>query len=132
MANWYGTARSNYFKVKDAEAFKVWAAQFDAIELWDDERGFGLGDTDEGYWPSSVYNDETGEDRDIDFVHELSEHLTEDSVAVLMSAGAEKLRYITGYAVAVNHKGELVEVSLDDIYELATAKFGITPTSATY
>lgn len=24
MANWYGSARSNYFQVKDAEAFLGW------------------------------------------------------------------------------------------------------------
>ena len=32
MANWYGTARSNYFQVKDKDAFLKWA----------DGRGLGV------------------------------------------------------------------------------------------
>lgn len=27
MANWYGSARSNYFRVKDRDAFLAWAEE---------------------------------------------------------------------------------------------------------
>jgi hypothetical protein len=41
-----------------------------------------------------------------------------------MGAGAEKLRFITGYAEAINSKGERVSVNIDTIYDLAKQKFG--------
>lgn len=55
---------------------------------------------------------------------ELAEHLQDDSVAVLMEAGAEKLRYVAGWAAAVNAKGEVVEIGLHAIYDMAKQKFG--------
>ncbi len=78
--------------------------------------------TDDGSWPS--YDLEN--DKDIDFQGELVGHLLEGQVAVLMSAGADKLRYISGSAVAVNHEGHAVTVSLDDIYATAASYFGVT------
>jgi hypothetical protein len=52
-----------------------------------------------------------------------------------MEIGAEKLRYLTGVAIAVNHKGRVVEVTLSDIYRKAARSFRIAEgeiTEATY
>ena len=40
-------------------------------------------------------------------------------MTVLMEIGNEKLRYLVGYTVAVNNKGETVSIDLNAIYELA-------------
>ncbi len=42
-----------------------------------------------------------------------------------MEIGAEKLRYLTAVAIAVNHKGRAVVVSLDDVYRKAARTFRI-------
>lgn len=141
MANWYGSSRSNYFKVKDVAAFKEWATSLSLV-VWPQEGEHGEvgtfaispSDSTDGYWPSERWTEteDEGNLEEIDFVAELSKHLAEDSIAVLQQIGAEKLRYLTGWALAVNHKDERVEISIDDIYELAHKKFGILPTTASY
>jgi hypothetical protein len=133
MANFYGHARSNYFKVKDLDAFKDWVETCPSLGYW--EKG-GLvaiysDCPDSGCWPSCRYG-EDDEFEDLNLLAELAEHLTEDSVAVLIEAGAEKLRYITGYANAVNHEGEVVTVSLDEIYQRAFDNFKVMPSVAEY
>lgn len=135
MANWYGTARSNYFRVKDADKFKAWVESIQGLGMWErtNEPGlFGIysDDGDSGGWPS--WRPDDPEYEEVDLVGELVEHLAEGEVAILMEAGAEKLRYISGYAIAVNHKGEQISVSLADIYQLARATWGIEPTDASY
>src|SRR6185312_6909258 len=97
MANWYGSARSNYFRVKDTDAFLRWA----------ERRGLGIfkndqapdilaihpGDTtDSGGWPSYDLENE----EELDLVSELAEHLAPGQIAILLEIGAEKLRYLTG------------------------------------
>lgn len=120
MANWYGSARSNYFKVKDAEAFKKEMGNYD-VEVWEKGGMFGLGSaTEDGNWPGY----DACEDVDIDIPGIVSRHLTEDSIAVFLEVGAEKLRYLTGSATAINHKGMTVNVSINDIYSLADEKLG--------
>ena len=136
MANWYGTARSNYFRVNDNDAFLKWA----------DSRGLGVfrnkenadlfaihgGETtDDGSWPSYDVEGDT----EIDLVVELAQHLPKGQIAVLMEIGAEKLRYLTGVAIAINHKGRVVELTLNDIYRKAARTFRVPEseiTQATY
>jgi hypothetical protein len=75
------------------------------------------------------------EDTEIDLVRELAEHLPKGQVAVLMEIGAEKLRYLTGVAIAVNHKGRVVQLTLSDIYCKAARAFRVAEseiTQATY
>jgi hypothetical protein len=132
VANWYGTSRSNYFRVKDAGAFLKWA----------DERGLGVfkhqhdegvfaihggASTDDGSWPS--YDME--EDEDIDLVAELAEHLCGDQIAVLLEIGAEKLRYLTGVAIALNSQGATVELTLSDVYRTAAHTFRVPESAIT-
>jgi hypothetical protein len=131
MANWYGTARSNYFRVKDKDAFLKWA----------DSRGLGVftseesadlfaihgGGTDDGSWPSYDMEGDT----EIDIVVELAPHLPRGQIAVLMEIGAEKLRYLTGVAIAVNHKGRVVDLTLNDIYRKAARSFHVAESEIT-
>jgi hypothetical protein len=130
MANYYATARSNYIAVKDESVFREWAARIGLSilepthhdKVADGIRRFGIapgnGD-DSGGWPTSIYHEDTDECEDIDVSEQLSAHLADDEVAVLMEVGNEKLRYVSGTATAVNSKGEIAHLDLDSIYELA-------------
>lgn len=175
MANYYCSARSNYFKVKDRDAFAAWvegigqdlewstqtpqeernrrthlqdlrqkfeaqggrgvelAEAIDGLEkLIKDEPCCLLAGGEGGGWPSHRRDEESGEYEDFDFLLELADHLQEGEVAILMEAGAEKLRYIIGVANAINHKGEMLQVNLAHIYTLVEETWGITPTRAEY
>ena len=50
---------------------------------------------------------------------------TDLKTKLLMEIGAEKLRYLTGIAIAVNHKGRAAVVSLDDVYRKAARTFRV-------
>ena len=130
MANYYATARSNYFAVTDEKTFREWAAALGLTVLEPTHRDkvangvrrFGIapgnGD-DSGGWPTSIYHEDTDECEDIEVAGQLAVHLADGEVAVLMEVGNEKLRYVAGSAVAVNHKGETTSVDIDDIYQAA-------------
>jgi len=129
MANYYATARSNYFAVKDEKAFREWAEHIGLNILEPDNRDkvadgiprFGItpGDGDDSGWPAMRHNAETDDYDDIDVPGQLSEHLADDEVAVLMEVGNEKLRYVSGSAVAVNNLGKSVSLNLGGIYRTA-------------
>lgn len=134
MANYVGYARSNDFRVRDAAVFLAWVETLPGVVASrEGEDRFTLlvedGD-DDGGWPNCRYE---GEDEEIDLHAELAGHLAEGEVAVLQEAGAEKLRYLVGYAVAVNHRGEKLAVSIDDVYEkVREAGWGSDVSTATY
>lgn len=137
MANWYGTARSNYFRVRNPEAFKDWVRSLPELGFWefdDQPQLFGIYSNcpDSGGWPTWRTGDDGEDEGEIDIASELAEHLAEGEVAVLIEAGAEKLRYISGQAIAINHMGEVIDVTLSDIYGKAFEKWGIHPTEACY
>lgn len=119
MANYYATCRSNYFQVKDKDAF-VAECNKRSISVWDDQKDGRVGIYDEdGGWPSSYHDEDVGDYVDYDITDFVAEHLADGAVAILMETGAEKLRYVAGHAVAVNSKGEYKTVNLNDIYEQA-------------
>ena len=134
MADWCGTGRSNYFKVKDEEKFLAWVSRMPGFHLISKSTSEGFGFyMEEGTTPSTFIDEESGEEEaDFDFIQELSEHLAEGEVCVYMEAGAEKLRYVSGTALAVNHKGEVLTVHLSNIYDLVKQQWGLEPTEATY
>ena len=68
---------------------------------------------------------------DEDIMDVVAKHLVDDWVAIFMESGAEKVRYVSGYAVAVNNKGGRETVSLHSIYPLA-ATLGTYATEAEY
>lgn len=134
MANYSGAARSNYFRVKDDSAFEEAMASLpESATSQDDEGRFMVMSTcpDTGGWVTLMEDEKTGEDIEVDLAAIISEHLADDEVAVLMEAGHEKLRYISGYAQAINARGERRTVSLADIYDLAR-ELGPNVTEATY
>jgi hypothetical protein len=72
------------------------------------------------------------EDKEFDLTAELAEHLSKGQVAILMEVGAEKQRYLTGEAIAVNSKGRVVFLSLGDIYRKAAREFRVPENEITY
>lgn len=128
MANYYANARSNYFAVKDVEAFK--AAMPSEIGVWTDNQGlarvaiFAEGADGNG-WQSHEYADDLSDEGvEIDLPALIAPHLLDGEVAILMEVGNEKLRYLIGHAVAVNSKGKTTEIDLSMIYELAEKQLG--------
>ena len=63
MANWYGSARTNYFRVKDEEAFRAALAGFD-IEIYNDDEGRVtlLSQDEYGGWPSWIFAEDEDEE----------------------------------------------------------------------
>ena len=126
MADYYCSSRTNYFRVKDLVVFSVWAERRGVKIIANPTRHpghFALIPDDSEYGGFPFYDIDS--DGDVDFATELAEHLAEGSIAVILEAGAEKLRYIIGLATAVNSKGDVVRISLEDIYELAAKSFGL-------
>ena len=126
MANYYGQTRSNYFEVKDVEAFTQELSKY-PVEIITQEQdgvtlyGFMDRDVDGAGNVDYYYDEETGENsEDISWGEFFSRHLEDDWVAVIIHAGSEKYRYINGLATAYNNKGEGRAIGLDDIYHLAT------------
>ena len=142
MANWDGLDRTNYFRVKDRDAFLAFNARCSGVTLcWQGDElaepsavpppeatAFAFYADDGEGWPSY---DSEGEEMEPDFVSQLIEHVADDDVIVFVSAGYEKARYATGVASAY-HKGECVQISINDIYAKAKEAFGIEPTTAEY
>lgn len=126
MANYYEKARTNYFNVKDAEKFQEFIKKFNCIDLVVEEKkgGYALLFDEETGIPCCYYDDD-GNDVEVDFVDEVSTHLTDDSIAVFEAVGSEKYRYLSGYAIAVNSRGERVDINIAEIYKLAKEKFGV-------
>ena len=131
MANWYGAARSNYFLVKDRAAFNTWAKARN-LEVLEEGPMVGIHPDGAEGWPSFYWDETEDDDVDFDIPKELSELLVEGQVVVMLETGAEKLRYITGRAVAFDHTGKVVELSLSEIYDRAKQEFGVEPTAAEY
>jgi len=133
MADWIGSSRTNYFRVKDPEAFETAMAHLD-VEVWnnkDDPRlfGIGCGKDSNGDWPSC----DVETDEDFDFVEKVWPHLAEGEVAVFQTIGSEKLCYLTGHATAVNHQGKRIDLDIGDIYERAKRRFEVAQiTEASY
>ena len=122
MANYQEICRSNYFRVKDMEAFVKFIQDFEGqgmeiIKSDDDEELVGF--LAPGGLPSSRYHEESETYEDIDFTGELAEYLADGEVAIIMGVGWEELRYVNGYAIAINNKGEIRHTHLDRIYDLA-------------
>lgn len=123
MANYYGVARSNYVKFN--------AKVYDLLDLFPDleltpKREDGLqallSSSDDGTPCASDHEEaiqNLGLDYDPDFyeVVHLCLEPEPNNVLIWMQCGHEKLRYISGGAIAINHTGIIRQVSLNDIYD---------------
>lgn len=126
MSNYTAFCRTNYFRVRDPQAFREAMDALGNITVHGDgEDGVCLTDNDPdgGGWPTWTM-DEDGNEQEIDLPGIVAAHLAEGDVAVFMEIGWEKLRYLVGCAVAINAQGQRCHVSLDDIYRKAQRLVG--------
>jgi hypothetical protein len=126
VEGWYGSARTNYFRVKDSYTFTKWAESIGGLRVTENVEGqvVLLSEEEDGGWPRWRYNEATDEDEEMDLFQQVATHLQGDSVAVFVEVGADKLRQLTGLAVAVNASGKTVAIALHQIYELARSLGG--------
>lgn len=140
MANYYSMGRTNHFAVKDPDAFLAAVTpivNFGDGDIVREERdgvdGFVLCFPD-GF-PSEIHDLENEDTWDmpveIDWQVLISEHLADGEVCIIQEIGNEKLRYLTGYSLAFNNKGEKEYVSLYQIYDQAK-ELGTRITEAEY
>lgn len=120
MSNYESVTRSNYFHVKDEDAFSKFmdTVSGDDIHCWSDKdedgntlHAFGC--------DGSIYGVPNGaEDDDFDlFLSELQKHIAPEDAVILMESGHEKLRSVTGYATII---------TTDDIRTISTYDIALT------
>lgn len=133
MANYYGTGRSNYVRVSDLEKFKQICIKYGLTFIQNKEGlvGFTCEEMEDGDVPAFIYDEETEDDISVDPLKEMSELLLDNEVLVHQTIGNEKMRYVSGYSIAINNKGKFVSIGLDDIYKKAK-KLGKNITQAQY
>lgn len=130
MANYDGYGRSNYVKVKDLDKFKELCNTYGLMFVDDGERVGFL--ADEGEPNSFVYGKEIGDEKELPyFLDEFAKLLEDEEVLIWMHVGHEKLRYLVGYTVAINNKGETHKIDINDIHEQALI-LGKNVTQCTY
>lgn len=134
MADWYGSGRTNYVKIKDMAGLKAAVADFDV------RVSEGVGDNAgrvcflaEGQFGGFEDRWDQGTDTAIDFDPAvlICPYMQKGEVLVMIEAGAEKLRYISGYAQAWHSDGRYVSLSLTEIYKKAAKKFGVSMSKIT-
>lgn len=116
MANYCCTVRTNYFHVKDPDAFRAGMEHVrgseDSVELWEekDENGnimFGFGCYGGLFGKVRDEDDEprdADEDYDVAFnlmINFLQESVADDDAILVMEAGNEKLRYVVGDIIII-------------------------------
>lgn len=116
MANYYAYVRTNYFHVKDAEAFRkfirsISSTEGHGVELFEekDENGiqvFGFGCQGQPTFP---------EDESYEGILEgLSELVADDDAIIITEVGHEKLNYLVGEARIITSK-EVKGIGISDL-----------------
>lgn len=119
MADYYGKTRSNWFSVKDLGAFRDWINSLESELMIDTDT---TDDTVCIYGECSIPTfDQEG--WEVDFSACLATHLQHGQCAIIFEIGNEKLRYLSGYAIAIAYTGETVEIGLRDIHREAQEAF---------
>ena len=128
MANYSADCRSNYVRAKHPKRFKELLLEYDVQIIEDDEERIGFISHEEGGMPLQNSTDAT-----LDEDERLAKHLAEGEVLVIYEIGREKMRYLVGFALAINWDGRSCHVTLDEVYSRAEANFGNKPlTSVEY
>jgi hypothetical protein len=128
MSDWNGTARTNYVLPNGIPELEEIAKRFNLRVIRSDERVGFVAETGDGGWPSNAYDDELDEYVDFDIETMLMPHIKEGEVLILMEAGSEKSRYVSGSSRAYIRQGDacrMVSVSLSDIFEKAAVEFSV-------
>jgi len=132
MADYIAQMRSNYFRVRTVRNFRQFCTRYGlTVVRTGEDRKYRYGFLADGPLPTGCL-DSKGEWIETDFLGELSRLLAPREVAVVMEVGNEKMRYLGGYAAAVNARGERVQIALSDIYRRCQEMFGIQPTRVEY
>lgn len=113
MADYTCTIRSNYFHVKDPDAFRAFMGRVygttDFISFWQERDlsgqpvfGFGTHGAIGGLRNAKADEDDDADESAYDeFISGLQEHVAEDDAVILLEVGHEKLRYINGSATII-------------------------------
>ena len=109
---------TNYFRVKDKEAFYEAIADYPAKVFVHPEDDQLISLAAECY-DDQGWHKTTRSGKRFSIYSTVGKHLAEDEVAVFMEVGGARLTYLGGKAVAVNSKGKRTTVDLSDIYEKA-------------
>lgn len=109
MANYYCTIRTNYFHVKDEEAFRTLIKEThceDTMHIFEDKDkngnkvfGFGTYGTIFG-----IPIDGEEEEDYSSFENNLQSLVADDDAIIIFEAGYEKLRYVVGVATIITSK----------------------------
>lgn len=120
MSDCFEQSRSNYVRVKDKVAFQAFLGRFDGIvEMIENKKGRVGFVAPEGLPQTNMPEGDDNGDEDFDFIDEVAGHLADSEVMIVMGSGSDGVKYIVGYAIAINNRKERREVDLDDIYGLA-------------
>lgn len=127
MANYECTVRTNYFHVKDEEAFRKLMEGIVSeygIELFEKndpegEKLFGFGSFSSlyGICKDSAEDDDEYDEKEV-LYQKLQSCVAEDDAVIILTAGNEHLRYVTGDAVCITHD----KIEYLDLTCLAVAK----------
>lgn len=129
-----GVARTNAFRVKDADAFRTWA---DNLGLVVREVSGHIEGRRFALYPGSLHDDglfptmqpaEDGEgDVEVDYAKELSAHLAEGEFAFMVHCFNEGSDHLGGAATAIAWDGRSLSVSTDDIYRMTVEMLQVQP-----
>lgn len=114
MANYTCAVRTNYFHVKDEEAFRKFAEKLYCnegdIEVWEDKDkagktvfGFGCCSSFCGIHSDSANAENPDAAYDC-FVDEIQKLVAEDDAVIIFEIGREKLNYLNGLATVITTK----------------------------
>lgn len=138
MANYISQARTNYFAVKDEEAFLADIAkcnvQLITNKTEDGQTLYGFMDDESGDGMDSWYawsTDDETDDEELTWGEFFQKHLADGWVAIITEIGSEKYRFLNGYSTAYNNKGEERFIDISTIVTLGT-EIGDNVTSPTY
>ena len=127
MSDFTGAERTNYVTIADMEGLLAFL-DGSGIELVEQEGKHALLPPDmsgDGCFPTGW-----GDDDDFEFeMRQVMKYVAVNEVLVIVSAGHERLRYVSGYASAYVRRAddtiERISLSLTQIYAEASKKFGI-------
>lgn len=123
----HGACRTNYFKVTDSLKLQKIARLVNA-SIKERNGAFALIGRDGDHEMAHYTWDQ---DQEIELYELLAPILTKDSICVVLSGALHVgCQYIEGKSYAFDHKGECVNVNLNQIYRLAEQKFGTLPNIA--
>lgn len=121
MANYYATIRTNYFSVKDEDAFRKLILSVraeDEVYIFeqsqsDGSKKFGFGCLGSIYGISAEPEEDDSED-DMDcFLDALQNLVCEDDAIIMTEVGNEKLRYVIGYSIVITSE-EIQGIGIPD------------------